>query len=162
MSPITVVSSAICIMWLEKCVEVQSTYKGNKSSGLSTHPCGEPVLRVREEERWIPPTYYVRTPSISGQTSLWFGRVWPRSWPIRGAPNDHGPGSARYQGDDAGDDPAAGCSTVVNSTKDRSSLSSAGQDLASPAGNVEPSCLAARREVDRLPTGPYGQYHFRG
>ncbi len=51
------------------------------------------------------------------------------------------------------DDPAAGCSTVVNSTMERSSLSSAGQDLASPARTVEPSCLADRREVDRLPMG---------
>ncbi len=50
-------------------------------------------------------------------------------------------------------DPAAGCSTVVNSTDERSSLLSAGQDLASTAGTVEPSCLAARLEVDRLPMG---------
>ncbi len=50
------------------------------------------------------------------------------------------------------DDPVAVCSTVVNTTEERSSLASTGQDLASPAGTVEPSCLAARRESDRLPT----------
>ncbi len=40
------------------------------------------------------------------------------------------------------DDPAAVCSTMVNTTEERSSLASAWQDLASPAGTMEPSCLA--------------------
>ncbi len=49
------------------------------------------------------------------------------------------------------DDPAAVCSTVVNATEERSSLANVGQDLASPDGTVESSCLAARRESNQLP-----------
>ncbi len=49
------------------------------------------------------------------------------------------------------DDPAAVCSTPVNTTEERSSLTSTGQNLAFPAGTVEPSCLATRRESSQLP-----------
>ncbi len=48
------------------------------------------------------------------------------------------------------DDPAAVYSTVVNTTEERSSLESAEQDLASPAGIVGPSCLAAQRDSSQL------------
>ncbi len=41
----------------------------------------------------------------------------------------------------SGEDQAAICSTVVNTTEGRPFLASTGQDLASPVGNVEPSCI---------------------
>ncbi len=49
------------------------------------------------------------------------------------------------------DDPAAVCSTAVNTTEERSSLASTGQNLAFPARTVEPSCLATRRESSQIP-----------
>ncbi len=52
----------------------------------------------------------------------------------------------------SGDDPAAVCSTVADTTEQRPSFTSAGHDLASPAGTVEPSCLSAQREPNQLPT----------
>ena len=54
MSPITVVSSANLMMVLVGWVGVQSWVYKEYSSGLSTQPCGEPVLRVMVEERWGP------------------------------------------------------------------------------------------------------------
>ncbi len=46
MRPTTVVSSANLMMWLELNLAVQSWVSSVKSSGLSTQPCGAPVLSV--------------------------------------------------------------------------------------------------------------------
>ncbi len=46
MRPTTVVSSANLMMWLELNLAVQSWVSSMKSSGLSTQPCGAPVLSV--------------------------------------------------------------------------------------------------------------------
>ncbi len=46
MRPTTVVSSANLMMWLELNLAVQSWVRSVKSSGLSTQPCGAPVLSV--------------------------------------------------------------------------------------------------------------------
>ena len=48
------VSSANLMMVLVGWVGVQSWVYKEYSSGLSTQPCGEPVLRVMVEERWGP------------------------------------------------------------------------------------------------------------
>ncbi len=46
MRPTTDVSSANLMMWLELNLAVQSWVSSVKSSGLSTQPCGAPVLSV--------------------------------------------------------------------------------------------------------------------
>ncbi len=46
MRPTTVVSSTNLMMWLELNLAVQSWVSSVKSSGLSTQPCGAPVLSV--------------------------------------------------------------------------------------------------------------------
>ena len=53
-SQITVESSANLMMVLVGWVRVQSYVYKEYSNGLSTQPCGEPVLSVMVEERWGP------------------------------------------------------------------------------------------------------------
>ena len=45
----TVVSSANLMIELEACIATQSWVNREYRRGLSMHPCGAPVLRVREE-----------------------------------------------------------------------------------------------------------------
>jgi N-formylglutamate amidohydrolase len=52
--PATVVSSANLIMVLESCVATQSWVNMEYNGGLSTHPYGAPVLRVRAVEVMLP------------------------------------------------------------------------------------------------------------
>ncbi len=54
MRPTTVVSSANFTMVLEAWIEVQSCVKRVKSAGLSTHPCGAPVFRMRADDVLSP------------------------------------------------------------------------------------------------------------
>src|SRR4029434_1504677 len=54
MSPRMVVSSANFRMMLELCVATQSCVYREYRRGLSTQPWGPPVLRVSEEEVWLP------------------------------------------------------------------------------------------------------------
>ena len=51
---VCVVSSANLMMVLVGWVGVESWVYKEYSSGLSTQPCGEPVLSVMVEERWGP------------------------------------------------------------------------------------------------------------
>lgn len=39
-------------MVFDECAGVRSYVDGGYNKGLSTQPCGEPVLRVMDEERW--------------------------------------------------------------------------------------------------------------
>ena len=52
--PMTVVSSANLTMTLELFVATQSCVNREKKRGLSTQPCGAPVLRVRVEDVAFP------------------------------------------------------------------------------------------------------------
>ncbi len=48
------VSSADFTIVLEAWIEVQSCVKRVKSTGLSTHPCGAPVFRMRADHVLFP------------------------------------------------------------------------------------------------------------
>ena len=52
--PTMVVSSANLMVDLEACMATQSWVNRKYRSGLSTHPCGAPVLRTSEEEMLFP------------------------------------------------------------------------------------------------------------
>ena len=52
--PTTVVSFANLMIELEACIATQSWVNMGYMRGLSTHPCGEPVLRISEVEVLFP------------------------------------------------------------------------------------------------------------